>query len=291
MKIKKVKYLILFWGILYSFFIYSSDDCEILDNTEFKESPFLYQKVKQLGRLYFYSQPTNDSCKIKNLFIIHDDSVQAYATYNGFTFVEFTSKKGVVTSGWVKSEGIELDRTITHLGDNINKNDFTIKNNQYNLSLDEFSGKLFTSKWINDLNRCVDLGVGVNTSASKFTYDDLVVYTAFQHPIMPKLNVNNIDNCQDLQLYGSNTIIALKILTNQYQTARGITIGSSKDDLFKTYNPKDLKKLASNECLSDIYNSTCYDIHYNQNIIRFILNQDEKVRIIEMSMYPTMLPL
>lgn len=291
MKLNTIKVLIFFFNILYSFFVYSNSNCEALDNIELKDSSFLHQKVKQLGRLYFYAQPTDESCKSKNLFIIPNDRVKAYASYNQFTFVEFTSKKGVVTSGWVKSEGIEPDKTITHLGETINQDDFMIKNNQYHIALDEFSGKLLTPQWTQDLNRCVDLGIAINTPANKFNYDDLVIYTAFQHIVMPKLPISRIDDCNNLGSDNSNTIIAIKILTNQYQTARGITIGSSKADLFQAYNQNDLNKQENDECVSDIYNSTCYVIHDNDNIIRFIFNEEDKIRSIEMSMYPTMLPL
>ncbi|MFC0180612.1 hypothetical protein [Thorsellia kenyensis] len=291
MKLIIIKYFILFFSILFSSFIYSADKCDVLDDKEYGESPYLYQKVKQLERLYFYSQPTNESCKIKDLFIIHGDTVNAYATYNEFTFVEYTSTKGIVTSGWVKSEGLESDKIITRLGEPINKNDFIIRNNYYHIALDGFSGILFAPEWIQDLNRCVDLGVGINTPANKFSYDDLVIYTVLQHPMMPELGVNQINDCHSLETDKSNTIIAIKILTNQYQTARGIRIGSSKDDLFQAYAPKDLIKQSNNECFSDIYNATCYVIHHSNNIIRFVFNEQDKIRLIEMSMYPNMLPL
>lgn len=55
------------------------------------------------GRLQFYSAP-DYACKTPGVFILTGESVNAYTSYHGFTFVAYqNSKKTSTVRGWVRS--------------------------------------------------------------------------------------------------------------------------------------------------------------------------------------------
>lgn len=58
------------------------------------------------GRAYFYSVP-HEACKIKELFVIPGDLVDAYEEYNKFTSVMYSNGKGDQTWGWIKSNRLK----------------------------------------------------------------------------------------------------------------------------------------------------------------------------------------
>lgn len=70
-------------------------------------------KVSGAGRAYFYSAP-NEKCKIRNLFIIPGDLVNALADYNNYTYIMYFTKDGKDVEGWVKSN--RLTPTGTGIG-------------------------------------------------------------------------------------------------------------------------------------------------------------------------------
>ncbi|MGK3141386.1 hypothetical protein [Pantoea sp. C2G6] len=74
-------------------------------------------KVSGKGRAYFYSAP-NEKCKIKNLFIIPGDLVNASADYNDYTYIIYFKKDGDGVEGWVKSN--RLAPTGTGIGPSVN---------------------------------------------------------------------------------------------------------------------------------------------------------------------------
>lgn len=67
-------------------------------------------KVTNKGRTYFYSAP-DVNCKIDGVFIIHGDSVNVYAEYNGFSSVIFFKKDGSSVDGWIHSNAISATGT------------------------------------------------------------------------------------------------------------------------------------------------------------------------------------
>ena len=62
-------------------------------------------KVIADGRLYFYSAPDKE-CKIKGLFIIKNDIVDAYKIDGDFIFVMFFTKDNKSVEGWVDIRGV-----------------------------------------------------------------------------------------------------------------------------------------------------------------------------------------
>ncbi len=71
--------------------------------------------VKSKQRVYFHSAPST-SCKIKDLFIIHDDSVTAYDLYKDaaqqeWVYVMYYSKRqdleSEIVKGWIKLKDFE----------------------------------------------------------------------------------------------------------------------------------------------------------------------------------------
>lgn len=62
--------------------------------------------VSDEHRVYFFSAP-DDNCKIKGLFIVNGDLVDAYADYKEFSYVIFFKKNGVPVEGWIHSKSIK----------------------------------------------------------------------------------------------------------------------------------------------------------------------------------------
>jgi len=88
----------------------NSKRCTIINNeAEDKQSKIPPSEsghvVSDTNRVYFYSAP-NETCKIKNLFIINGDKVNIYAEYKFFSLISF-KKKGQLVSGWIHSKSIK----------------------------------------------------------------------------------------------------------------------------------------------------------------------------------------
>jgi SH3-like domain-containing protein len=62
------------------------------------------------GKNYFYTAP-DESCKLKNLFIIKGDIVNVYAEYKDYSSVLYFKKNGDPVSGWIHSDSIKSTRT------------------------------------------------------------------------------------------------------------------------------------------------------------------------------------
>lgn len=65
--------------------------------------------IKNAGRTYFYSAP-DESCKIKELFIVQGDLVNVYTDYNGFSSIMYLKKNGESITGWVHSDTLKPTR-------------------------------------------------------------------------------------------------------------------------------------------------------------------------------------
>lgn len=62
-------------------------------------------KVIEDNRLYFFNAP-NEKCKMKDVFIIKNDLVDAYRIDGDFMFVMYFTKNNKTVEGWVKSRGL-----------------------------------------------------------------------------------------------------------------------------------------------------------------------------------------
>lgn len=62
--------------------------------------------VSDAHKVYFFSAP-DDNCKIKELFIVNGDLVDAYADYKEFSYVMYFKKNGDVVKGWIHSKSIK----------------------------------------------------------------------------------------------------------------------------------------------------------------------------------------
>lgn len=69
-------------------------------------------------RTYFHSAPSNQ-CKIKNLFVIPEDSVIAYQEFKNenqtWLFVMYVDKNGNDTTGWVKERDFKISGSLGHI--------------------------------------------------------------------------------------------------------------------------------------------------------------------------------
>lgn len=62
-------------------------------------------KVIANSRLFFFSAP-DIKCKMKDVFIIKNDLVDAYKIDGDFIFVMYFTKDNRTVEGWVKAEGL-----------------------------------------------------------------------------------------------------------------------------------------------------------------------------------------
>ncbi len=60
------------------------------------------RKVIGRGRAYFYTAP-DKRCKMKDVFVIPNDRLDAYSTYGEFTEVVYWNSKNGDVDGWVLS--------------------------------------------------------------------------------------------------------------------------------------------------------------------------------------------
>jgi hypothetical protein len=87
-------------------------DCGALNNLASKDGVFIPgddagRLVIGVGRLQFYSAP-NYSCKMKGVFVIEGQTVDAYTEYEEFTSVVYLREKyGKPVMGWVKSNRLK----------------------------------------------------------------------------------------------------------------------------------------------------------------------------------------
>lgn len=83
-------------------------DCSALNDLASKDGVFIPgddagRVVIGAGRLQFYSAP-NYSCKMRGIFVIEGQMVDAYPKYGEFTSVVYLrNKHGKPVMGWVKS--------------------------------------------------------------------------------------------------------------------------------------------------------------------------------------------
>ncbi|HCJ7370011.1 TPA: hypothetical protein NVL56_001941 [Enterobacter hormaechei subsp. xiangfangensis] len=77
-----------------------------------EKTPFddLVYVIKNAGRTYIYSAP-DESCKIKDLFLVQGDLVNANADYNGFSSIIYFKKNGASVSGWIHSDTLTPTKT------------------------------------------------------------------------------------------------------------------------------------------------------------------------------------
>ncbi|MDN7720015.1 hypothetical protein [Burkholderia gladioli] len=86
----------------------ASADCETLNSTASKIGDYIAgeeagRTVIGRGRLQFYSAP-DYSCEIKGIFILPNESAEAYISYRGFTSVAYlNSRQSKPVLGWVQS--------------------------------------------------------------------------------------------------------------------------------------------------------------------------------------------
>lgn len=87
-------------------------DCSALNDLASKDGVFIPgddagRVVVGAGRLQFYSAP-NYSCKMKGVFVIEGQTVDAYAKYGQFTSVVYLRDgNGKPVMGWVKSDRLK----------------------------------------------------------------------------------------------------------------------------------------------------------------------------------------
>lgn len=86
----------------------ASVNCETLNATASKTGDYIAgeeagRTVTGRGRLQFYSAPAY-SCEMKGVFILPNESVEAYTNYRGFTSVAYLNPdQSKPVLGWVRS--------------------------------------------------------------------------------------------------------------------------------------------------------------------------------------------
>ena len=97
--------------------VYAANDCDRLskiadENGTSYGTKYSYNVIGKKGfRTYFHSAPSNQ-CKLKDIFIIPNDSVIAYQEFKNenqtWLYVMFVDKNGNDTSGWVKARDFKV---------------------------------------------------------------------------------------------------------------------------------------------------------------------------------------
>lgn len=110
-----MKNIILLLLFVMSPFSMADQCCDNLNNHENPKQEIIPSdksgyKVIESKRLYFYSAP-NEKCKINGVFIIKNDTVDAYKVDGGFVFVIYFTKDNKTVEGWVKLKGLAPLRT------------------------------------------------------------------------------------------------------------------------------------------------------------------------------------
>lgn len=105
-----MKVVVVFFLFAISFFANTNEYCDKFENDRQEQQIIIpsYKstyKVIADGRLYFYSAPDKE-CKIKGLFIIKNDIVDAYKIDGDFIFVMFFTKDNKSVEGWVDIRGV-----------------------------------------------------------------------------------------------------------------------------------------------------------------------------------------
>lgn len=87
-------------------------DCQALSDSASKIGVYIPgddsgRQVIGSGRLQFYSAP-NSACKVRGVFILPNETVDAYTEYNNFTSVIYINvKTKTKATGWVESSRLK----------------------------------------------------------------------------------------------------------------------------------------------------------------------------------------
>lgn len=200
-----------------------------LDNIASKNilinSPPKEMIVNTQNRLYFYSAPEED-CKIKDLFVVNSDHLLAYHESQNFTYVSYLSDKNKITSGWVHSNGVSTVAPQNNTQDVININDFLVTYKSKSPVLLGSSSKKFNSWAQKSRLELSDPSLaGIDENNWTVSFDGGYV------------GLNEVDKSIEGRIDNdSETYLAIFNISGAgFETYRGISIGSSWNDMLDKY--------------------------------------------------------
>lgn len=184
--------------------------------------------VTSKGRTFFYDFPL-EKCKSKKVFIINGDKAVSYASHNGFQYINFLDKKGIVHAGWVKSSRISKNG-ITPDRFNVDGSDLFIGVNGTEIYVDNSYSEI---AWVFDNFTEIDSG---NTFMDVFKTINGVDYKFYQHDFgsiyIESSNLNYDKIKRDFDDY---RITRITLKGDVGFSSRGIFVGSKMLDVLKVY--------------------------------------------------------
>ncbi|WP_312803833.1 hypothetical protein [Atlantibacter hermannii] len=223
------------------------------------------KKAQSNNRIYFYSSPKSD-CKT-DIFIINGDKLLKYRESNGYSYVNYANKKGVIIDGWVKNEDItqndEKNNELTY-------SDFSWKVNDKNVNL---LGKATPelNKWAKDagLKTPDPDNHGFNKGFESWTLtiqNEIVTISQANELIEKRLG------------FADTYVSAITFVDNKYKTARGVEVGDSWAMVTSKYGTESQIDAEDDECRYYQY----FDMKLN-----FCLDSSNVVQSISFEDYPT----
>ncbi|HCM1855150.1 TPA: hypothetical protein N3A18_001712 [Salmonella enterica subsp. arizonae serovar 56:z4,z23:-] len=221
------------------------------------------KKVQSNSRVYFYSSPKSD-CKT-DIFIINGDNLLKYRESNGYSYVNYVNKRGVIIDGWVKNEGITQN---DKQNNELTYSDFSWKVNGKEVNL---LGKATPelNKWAKDsgLKIPVPDNHGFNKGFESWTLtiqNEMVTISQANDIIEKRLGFND------------TYVSGITFLDGKYETSRGVKVGDDWNVVTSKYGTNS-RLDSENECRFYQY----FDMK-----LSFCLDSSNKVQSILFENYP-----
>lgn len=236
------------------------------------ESPILYsynenqtpiQKVVSAPRAYFYSSPKID-CKT-DVFVINNDKLLKYREYDGYAYVNYINRKGLVVDGWVKKENIESD---SNKGNELKYSDFSWLLNGKVVDL--------LGKAAPEMNDWVKKnGLTISEPDNHGYYKGFESWSTSVKDVT--ITISQVNQIVKKRLgYEDSYITAITFVTKDYKTERGISIGDSWGEVISKYGESD--KIDPD--------NGCNYFQYFDMRLSFCLDNNKRIKSIIYDNYP-----
>jgi len=221
--------------------------------------------VTSKGRTFFYDFPL-EKCKSNKVFIINGDKAVSYASYNGFQYINYLDRNGIVHAGWVKSPRISKDSISTDKL-NVREGDFFVDFNGTEIHIDNSYSDI---AWLFDNLTEIDNG---NKHIDLFRTINGVDYKFYQHDFDPiYIESSNLNYDKIKRDFDDYRITRITLKSDIGFSSRGIFVGSKMLNVLKVYG-----KPSAIQDGDLIY-------YYDNKSIRFI--GSETVKQIDISINP-----
>ncbi|ENA9698946.1 hypothetical protein ABG299_004533 [Salmonella enterica subsp. enterica] len=187
---------------------------------------------------FFYNAPDNN-CIINNLFIIANDQVYVYKTYDEFAYIGFFNDKGRLFTGWVKQDTLnKLSMEFMPTSKKLNLSDFLIKNKDGILGVNFLWTSAEKSIKQEELSNSY-IGDFPNNSGGLYKYNQHD-YSSFSI-----ISSNYGYDEKQLDIDDEYIISSITLESDDYQTIRGVKVGDAMNTILEKYNNIPYKKTSN----------------------------------------------